>query len=483
MTKESLWQLTGTVALNGARFARELVVLKLLVAQPDLRALWIGVSVVRQYGAFSDFGLSNALVRLLPESLAKGDTYRSTGLVATSWAGSMVSTVLLTLLLSAVMATIGLGGTTLALAPLVLLVLLLDKQVLISQSTLRSEGNWPLASVQNTVLGILECGLALWGCIVGQIYGALVGTAVALLIVSLAFWRTPKTRVTLSVDKLLLSPLLRLGIVMSGYGLANIAIHNIDRLAVLVVAPGHPSLPAYHVAGYATMAMSLVAGGVMAVYVTRLYRHSESERGDFGEALGFPTFCVTTLAAFVGGSVLGLMALLLPLVSDKAAFSPMIVAVLVVTEIVFCWTMPAESALVGMGLGQRTVWIRLIGIAATFIGSVVSMKQGFGILGVALSRLLAQTLVSFIVMVVASTVTKTKFRIPVIAVAAPLAWTFVAGFVTHLATGLPDPNGPLAKTIVSCCLLCLLLLPLAIVVGSPSLRSAASGIAKRLALE
>jgi hypothetical protein len=460
LKKQTAIFLVGTLGLNAARLAREFLVIHVLGAGTQGATLWAILSLVRQYGAFSDLGASNALARLVPEAIVKGDEARLSNLVGTAWSGAMGSTALVSLIGIAVAGATGFVGDLAVIGALALVTLLLDKQFLVSVSVLRSEQKWKTVTLEYLLLGVLELALG-WG--LGRAFGlngALLGTALALLITALVFARSSDVPIRPVWDRSLVKPIFSLGAVMLAYGLANIAIHNVDRVAL--VSFGAPSdwISSYHLAGYASIGVAQIAAGTMSVYASRLFRAGADEHHKFRGALGLPTYGLTAIGIVAGGATLALLAIALPIVGGKAAYDPALLISLLAAEVLLCWTMPAENALVGLNRGAGSVWIRYVGVLVAFLGAGWAIRAGHGLVGVAIARVVAQALVSFAVLGLACRAMKCGPWRPLAGLALPVVYSVVAGALVHATLGTPTVSSGALRAALAGGVFTLLLLPL-----------------------
>ncbi|MCW5939061.1 MAG: oligosaccharide flippase family protein [Fimbriimonadaceae bacterium] len=419
MKRNAATFLIGSLGLNLARLIREFLVIAALV-DPAAAAAWVTVSLVRQYGAFSDLGASNALARLLPEALAKSPELESRRLAGTALSLSFINTVGLALVAYVIAAAVAPGSPVVATAPWLLGMLILDKVFLVQTTVQRSRQQWGAVTGQYLALGILELALGAWGARQSGLTGALLGTVVAQGIVAIVFWASASGWLKPTWDKTARRKMASLGWVLLGFGLTNIAMHSVDR--VVLVASGAPSslLASYHLAAYASIAVAQVAGGIMGVYSSRMFRASADETDRYARALGFPVYGMTAIGLVTGLLALPALTVVLPLIGRGAPLAADVIVVLLATEVLICWTMPMENALVGLNRGGWALPARFVGVAVGIIGGLYAFQSGLGAVGVAMARLGGQAVVSSVVLWLASRATRVPPFRPIASFLAPV---------------------------------------------------------------
>jgi hypothetical protein len=368
---------------------------------------------------------------------------------------SFVNTIGISVVAFLVAAVMAPGSPVISTAPWLLGMLLLDKFFLVQTTVLRSRQEWAKVTGQYLSLGALELALGAWGAWQAGLLGALVGTVTAQGIVAMVFCRSARGWFRPAWDETARRKMAALGGVLLGFGLTNIAMHSVDR--VVLVASGAQSslLASYHLAAYASIAVAQVAGGVMGVYSARLFRASADETDRYARALGFPVYGMTAVGLVTGLLALPALTVVLPLVGRGAPLAAEVILVLLAAEVLICWTMPMENALVGLNRGGWALPARFVGVAVGLIGGVLSYQQGHGAVGVALSRLAGQTVVSAVVLWLASRATQVpairpivSFIAPVGVVAAALALAASAGSTALTAVVMGGLSVALATTVL-----------------------------------
>jgi hypothetical protein len=416
--REAATFLAGTLGLNAARLVREFLVLGFLTG-PGAAAAWVVVSLVRQYGAFSDLGASNALARLLPEAIAKRQDDDQAKLAGSALSLSVASTLALSIAALLALWAVDPSHDCVRAAPWIIAMLALDKVFLIQTTVQRSRLLWGLVASQYVALGVLELVL---GSALARHYGlagALGGTVLAQTVVAVAFWKPGASRMKPVWDPGSVRALTGLGAVLVGFGLTNIAMHSIDRVALVGAGAPASLLTGYHLAAYAAIAVAQVAGGVMGVFSSRLFRASADEPGRYAKALEFPVYGMTAVGLVTGLLALPAVIFALSLTGRDASLPVGALLVLLATEVLACWTMPMENALVGLHRGGRALPARIVGLTLGLFGGIYAWKSGAGALGVAGARLVAQAVVSGAVLHMASKATGVSPVRPVVSLLIP----------------------------------------------------------------
>lgn len=262
-------------AFAGARFARELVIARLL--GPSGMGYWSGINIYRQYGAFSDVGFTYGLNRVLALYVHRGDESRARQAMGLTIAVSMGASLLFTLGATVVFFANGGGRDRLMVLALatVLVYMLVEKAYLYRCSVLRSHQHVGEASSYTALLGILELGFAIVMTVVFGIAGLLVSAVVAIVVTLATMWAVSPSplKPRFDFDRSVLKELGGASLLLSLFGLLGIASQNVDRIAVLSIAGAGEKLGVYSFASNLGLIVAHFTGVSMSYVTAKFYRY------------------------------------------------------------------------------------------------------------------------------------------------------------------------------------------------------------------
>lgn len=121
-------------------------------------------------------------------------------------------------------------------------------------------------------LGLVELALCLGLARLFGLYGLYLGLLAAIAI-TVAFMGTRQPlHGSFRIDKSALRALAVTSLVMMGYGLTNVALHNADRMAILLTRGAGAELGAYHLALTVSLAVNYVPYIILTVQIPRMFR-------------------------------------------------------------------------------------------------------------------------------------------------------------------------------------------------------------------
>jgi O-antigen/teichoic acid export membrane protein len=450
----------GYFTFLACRLARDLLFARQL--GPDLFSFWAGLTVFRQYSAYSDLGFTNGLGRVLPRLLGRGDPTGARRAMGLAWIVAMAATTICGVgaLIWAARTDAG-HDVRLALAVGAgVMLMFLDKQYMYVGVVLRSSGRVGEAGLWSGALGVLEllvgaALVAVWG--LAGVFASIVASSA--LVVALMSARQP-LRAELRIDRRTLKELASASAVLLGFGLATVALNNVDRLALLMGGGGGGDLGRYHLAALIGLVVGQIPYVLMAVLAPQIYRHGPEEADRLGRFLLLPSAVI----AVVGVAVVAVLWLLLPPVVHT--FFPAYVAaipiarVLMLANLVLSVAMVAENVTVALDRGWRALAARWASVALALGGGLWALASGRGPFGVAVAMAVAQTAGGVAVVAIALRGVQVGLGRYLVAALGPIAYG--AGVLLLLGEGL-DTGGSAAGPALLRLLICLAVLsPLAL---------------------
>lgn len=392
----------GYVVFAVGRLARDLVAARIL--GPVSFGIWGALSVYRQYSNFSDFGFTNGLGRVLPRLLQEEEELEAAQAMGAGWAVAMAGTVLFALgivsrvwLTSASYDRVMLWGMAAVVG-----LMFLDKHYMYSLVVFRSARRVGESGLWMGSLGALEFVL---GVVLIRRFGlyGLYGSAVLALLAATSFLyaRQPlraATRSQVASFRALLVPSLTL----MGLGLSNIAIHNVDRVALLWTRGAGQELGRYQVAATLSLVVSQLPCILLTVLIPRLFRFRRNEGSRLRTYFLLPTAIVAILAVASGS----LGCLLLPLMLNR--FLPKYVLaiaparILMLGEVCFSIAMVPDTLIVALDRGLQSLLVRLLIIAGGMTGSYWAVRSGYSLSVVATCMCATQACGAFLLGIIAA---------------------------------------------------------------------------------
>jgi O-antigen/teichoic acid export membrane protein len=410
----------GYFLFLSCRLARDLVFARQL--GPELFSAWAALSVFRQYAAYSDLGFTNGLGRVLPRLLGRGDIAGARQAMGVAWTAAMAATILCTLGVLVWAWRMPLHVVHPALAVVTAIVLMyLDKQYMYVGVVYRSAERVGTAGLWSGALGLLEliAGAALaaaWG-----ITGAFLSVLVASTIVVALMSAGQPLRGELHRRSPLFGELASASAILLGFGLAAVALNNVDRVVLFARGADAAALGQYHFGALIGLAVGQLPYVLMAVLVPQIYRHGPEQADRLGGLLLLPSAVI----AVIGVGVVTVLWVLLPPVlhaffPEYAAAIP-IARVLMIANLVLSVAMVAENITVALDRGWGALAARWGSVAVAIAGGVWALASGRGAFGVAVGMAVAQGLGAVAVVAIALRGTRVGLARYLVAALGPIA--------------------------------------------------------------
>ncbi len=388
--REALEYGVGYALFAAGRLVRDLVVAGLL--GPATFGVWGALSLYRQYANYSDFGFTNGLGRLLPRLLAADQYKQARQAMSAAWVMAVSGTALCTLATAFCLLVSGpwFGSIPWCFLIAVAALTFLDKQYMYSSVVFRSLSRVGESGMWMGCLGSLE--LVLGAVMTRQfgLCGLLLSVLVALLITNICMTIRQPLRGVLPGDISSLRHLVTPSLILMGLGLGTIAIHNVDRVAILYSRGSGAELGQYQVAATLSLVVSQLPYLMMTAVAPKLFRFDCETRAELRRYL----LPLTALAAISAVSVALLAAIVLPDILrwalPKYFLAAGLVSVLMAAEVCFALAMVADSVLVAAGRGGISLLARALTIISGAAGSIWALSGGHGLTGVAYAMLAAQ---------------------------------------------------------------------------------------------
>ncbi len=379
----------GYTVFTGSRLLRDMVFAYLL--GPEALGVWASLSIYRQYTAYSDLGLTNGLRRVLPKLLESRNDRAAQTAAGMAWIGAMALTTIFSVTLLVVAACYSDSGGYSYWTGIAALILMmyLDKHYLylyvLFQSTRRvsESGLW---------MGALGTAELTTGCLLTWwlgIYGLYISLFVSAAIVCFGMMQRRPLQARLEFDKSLVKSLGITSLTLMGFGLVNVAIHNVDRVAILWNLGDGVELSHYHIAALLGIMVGQAPSVLLAVWSPEMFRFGKEDRSKLRRFYLLPSAIVASLGACTGGVVWlwapwGLHRFL-------PAYWPVvnIVGWLVLGEIFFATTAIAQAVEVAMDRGFQSLIVRIAAVMAGLAGATWALLTGRGLPGVAATMCLS----------------------------------------------------------------------------------------------
>jgi hypothetical protein len=402
------------------RLARDLVFARQL--GPELFSAWAALSVFRQYAAYSDLGFTNGLGRVLPRLLGRGDIGSARHAMGLAWTTAMAATTLCTLAVLLWVWRMPPHPVHPALAVVTAIMLMyLDKQYMYVSVVLRSVERVGASGLWSGALGLLELitgatFAAAWG-----ITGAFLSVVVASTIIVALMSAGQPLRAELHAQGRVFRELASASAILLGFGLAAVALNNVDRVVLLARGADAAVLGQYHFGALIGLAVGQLPYVLMAVLVPQIYRHGPEQTDRLGGLLLLPSAVI----AVVGVGVVNVLWMLLPPLLH-AFFPEYVVAipiarVLMIANLVLSVAMVAENITVALDRGWGALAARWGSVAVALGGGVWALASGRGAFGVAVGMAVAQALGAVAVVAIALRGTRVGLARYLVAALGPIA--------------------------------------------------------------
>jgi O-antigen/teichoic acid export membrane protein len=415
----------GYSVLVIGRMTRDLMVARIL--GPEIFGLWVGLVIYRQYSAYSDLGFTNGLGRVLPKNLNEGKTIEARIAMGMAWILAMSGTFLFAILVAVWFISVSRQANPVVIWGIITItgLMFLDKHFMYTSVTFRSAGRVGESGIWMGLLGALELGLGLLLTPRFGLYGLYISLIVSSAItISIMFFRQP-FRCLVRFDKQLFKVLAVASVVLMGFGLTTIALHNIDRVAILYLKGAGSDLGQYHIASTMSLVVSYLPYILLSVLGPQIYRFDANNHLELKRYLLLPTALVATLSV----SVVSLMWLVLPPLIQwllpQYHSTPTLIGALMIAELFFSIAMVSDNIMVALDRGGRGLVVRSGNVLLGFMLSLWALRHGLGINGVAWSMCLVQGLGGLIIGIMAAYGTRISIGRYLLVAMGPVAYGFV----------------------------------------------------------
>lgn len=372
----------GYAVSLGSRTLRDLALARMLGTVQF--GLWASFLVARQYSAYSDLGFTNGLSRVLPLALNQSDDTAVERAMGVAWLTAMGATAAAAASLVVWQALWGSGGGLLTWGLLALLVVMfLDKHQTYSAAVYASSQRVGESGLFLGQLGATELLLCVGFASLIGINGAYLGAVGGILLTLVVMYMRQPIRARPTWDLAAFRPLAASSFVLMGFGLTNVAMHNLDRVAIILQRGAGAELAAYHIASLLSLVVNVLPYIVLTVLTPKLYRFGKDSAVELRPYLLLPSatmaVCGVAVASFAWLLAPLFVRLFLP------AFDPNsnLLAPLLLSELSFSIAMVAGNISVAQDRGAVALGVRIGLVLAGFAGSLAILGSGGGTTGVA----------------------------------------------------------------------------------------------------
>ena len=352
---------------------------------PALFGLWAALSLVRQYLAYSDLGFTNGLGRVLPRVLREHGDDEARRAMGSAWTVAMTATVLFVVAgLIAEWPRLTSGQGLLAWGVVTVAVLtILEKQQMYSSVVFSSMRRVGESGLYMGFLGATELALCLLLVHWFGLYGLYAGLVTALgLTVWVMAGRQP-LRARLDPNPPRLRELTAASLALMGYGLTNVALHNVDRVAITATLGAGDELARYHLATVISLVVNPLPYVVLSVLIPQMYQFGGDRPRQLKPYLLLPTAMMSTLAVGTASLVFVVVPPVLTLYLPAFQTDSDLLAALLLAEVGFSIAMVAANLMVALDRNIRGLVVRIVVVGAGFVGSLAALESGGSLVTVA----------------------------------------------------------------------------------------------------
>lgn len=324
--------------------------------------LWAALSIFRSYGSYSDAGLLNGLARQIPSSRARAPE-EIPSLIGHALVGTIAGNILFVFFaLGARYWDAELVGIPWIPIFAILGFVTLEKLYKLLTAVLLGENQVRRVALSMIVVSVLDVLLAVAGAYWWGVTGLLIGATLGVLVTSLSIAYLYPFRWSFSFSTKISRELISASAILLGFGLFNVAIHNVDRTLFLSFEGVSATLGSYHAAAMLAMCVGIVPNILATVAGPTIYFLGSKSKDQLGVLIKRDTMVVVGFAISAAAFICLLAPYLAPMLFPKQEDMVRLVVPLAIAESAFGAAVLMDAATIASGKGARLLaakWLLL----------------------------------------------------------------------------------------------------------------------------